>query len=100
MQEIILTKRKNGMAAMLLIILLYGASIAGCIFGGMALDAGSAGGIVLFVLSLLGFAQRTYITADCNHIEVLHRYGISLIYCSEHYNSAALLSFCNTYCKQ
>ena len=53
MQEIILTKRKNGMAAMLLIILLYGASIAGCIFGGMALDAGSAGGIVLFVLSLL-----------------------------------------------
>ena len=53
MQEIILTKRKNGMAAMLLIILLYGASIAGCIFGGMALDAGSAGGIVLFVFSLL-----------------------------------------------
>ena len=53
MQEIILTKRKNGMAAMLLIILLYGAAIAGCIFGGMALDAGSAGGIVLFVFSLL-----------------------------------------------
>ena len=53
MQEIILTKRKNGMAAMLLIILLYGAAIAGCIFGSMALDTGSAGGIVLFVLSLL-----------------------------------------------
>lgn len=53
MQEIILTKRKNGMAAMLLIILLYGAAIAGCIFGSMALDMGSAGGIVLFVLSLL-----------------------------------------------
>lgn len=53
MQEIILTKRKNGMAAMLLIILLYGASIAGCIFGSMALDTGSAGGIVLFVFSLL-----------------------------------------------
>lgn len=53
MQEIILTKRKNGMAAMLLIILLYGAAIAGCIFGSMALDTGSAGGIVLFVFSLL-----------------------------------------------
>lgn len=53
MQEIILTKCKNGMAAMLLIILLYGAAIAGCIFGSMALDTGSAGGIVLFVLSLL-----------------------------------------------
>ena len=53
MQEIILTRRKNGMAAMLLIILLYGAAIAGCIFGSMALDTGSAGGIVLFVLSLL-----------------------------------------------
>ena len=44
MQEIILTKRKNGMAAMLLIILLYGAAIVGCIFGSMALDTGSAGG--------------------------------------------------------
>lgn len=51
MNEKVLSKRKNGMLAMLLTILLYGLAIAGVIFGGMALDKG--GNPILFIVSMV-----------------------------------------------
>ncbi len=51
MQEKVLNKKKNGMAIMLLLILLYVASVAGVIYGGFNIDIG--GSPVLFILSLV-----------------------------------------------
>lgn len=51
MKENVLNQRKNGMAAMLLTILLYCLAIVGVIFGGIALDNG--GSPVLFIVSMV-----------------------------------------------
>ena len=50
MQEKVISKRKNGMAVMILTILLYCLAIVGAIFGGIALERG--GNPVLFIVSL------------------------------------------------
>ena len=51
MNEKILNNRKNGMPAMIVTILLYAAAIAGCIFGGIALDQGHSP--VLLIVSII-----------------------------------------------
>lgn len=51
MKEIVLGKKKNGMIVLLLTIILYLASIAGCIFGGMVIDNG--GSAFLLVVSII-----------------------------------------------
>lgn len=51
MNEKILNNRKNGMPAMIVTILLYAAAIAGCIFGGIALDQGNSP--VLLIISII-----------------------------------------------
>ncbi|MBR2973694.1 MAG: SPFH domain-containing protein [Clostridia bacterium] len=51
MKEKVLSKRKNGMSAMLLTILLYCLAIVGVIFGGIALDKG--GNPILFIVSMV-----------------------------------------------
>ena len=51
MNEKILNNRKNGMPAMIVTILLYAAAIAGCIFGGIALDQGNRP--VLLIVSII-----------------------------------------------
>lgn len=51
MNEIILSKRRNGFSVMVLCILLYLAAIAGMIFGGMQMEAD--GSPVLFIVSLV-----------------------------------------------
>ena len=51
MNETILGKRKNGMAVLLLTILLYVAAIAGCIFGGIGMENGESP--VLFIVSIV-----------------------------------------------
>ena len=51
MKENVLNQRKNGMAAMLLTILLYCLAIVGVIFGGIALDNGRSP--VLFIVSMV-----------------------------------------------
>ena len=51
MNEKILNNRKNGMPAMIVTILLYAAAIAGCIFGGIALDQGNSP--VLLIVSII-----------------------------------------------
>ena len=51
MKEIVLKGKKNGMAALLVLVVLYGASIAGTVIGGMMLDAGRSP--VLFAVSLV-----------------------------------------------
>ena len=51
MNEKILNNRKNGMPAMIVTILLYVAAIAGCIFGGIALDQGNSP--VLLIVSII-----------------------------------------------
>ena len=51
MQEKVLSTRKNGMAVMILTILLYCLAIVGAIFGGIALERG--GNPVLFIVSLV-----------------------------------------------
>lgn len=58
MSEIVLKNRKNGMAVLLITILLYAAAVAGCIFGGLALEGGSPGAwqIAAFVVSLVWLA--------------------------------------------
>lgn len=53
MQEKILNTRKNGMAALIVIAGLYALSIVGTVLGGMAMDKGSAGGTVLFIISMV-----------------------------------------------
>lgn len=53
MQEKILNTRKNGMAALVIIALLYTLSIVGMVFGGIAMDEGSSAGIALFVISTI-----------------------------------------------
>ena len=50
MNEKVLSKRKNGMSAMLLIIFLYCLAIVGVIFGGMSLEKG--GSAILFIVSM------------------------------------------------
>ena len=51
MKEIELKGKKNGMMALLALVVLYGASIAGTVIGGMMLDAGRSP--VLFAVSLV-----------------------------------------------
>ncbi len=51
MNEIILSKKKNGMIALLLTILLYAAAIVGVIFGGMMIDGHDSP--ILFVISMI-----------------------------------------------
>ena len=51
MKEIVLNRKKNGMLVMLLTILLWLASIAGIIFGGLMIDEGKCS--VLFIISLI-----------------------------------------------
>ena len=54
MEEKIISGRKNGMAVLLLTILLYLAAIGGTIAGGLMLDAGmTAAGVVLLVVSIV-----------------------------------------------
>ncbi len=56
MKEIVLSKKKNGMAVLLLTIVLYLAAIALLIFSGIRLEAseeGSAGLVVLLVIAIL-----------------------------------------------
>lgn len=50
MEEKIIHGKKNGMLVLLLTILFLAASIAGCIFGGMMMDAGKSP--VLFIVSM------------------------------------------------
>ena len=51
MEEKIIHGKKNGMLVLLLTILFLAASIAGCIFGGMMMDAGKSP--VLFIVSMV-----------------------------------------------
>ena len=51
MNEKILNNRKNGMPVMIVTVLLYAAAIAGCIFGGIAVDHGNSP--VLLVVSII-----------------------------------------------
>ena len=51
MNEKILNNRKNGMPVMIVTVLLYAAAIAGCIFGGIAVDHGNSP--VLLVISII-----------------------------------------------
>lgn len=52
MQEKILNTKKNGMVALILIVLLYTLSVVGMVFGGIALENNPSGGdIALFVVS-------------------------------------------------
>ena len=51
MNEKVLSKRKNGMLAMLLTILLYCLAVVGAIFGGIALDKN--GNPILFIVSIV-----------------------------------------------
>lgn len=51
MQEKILNNKKNGMLVLLLTVALYLLAIAGCIFGGIAIDEGKS--LVLFVVSIV-----------------------------------------------
>ncbi len=54
MNEKILSRKKHGMAVLILTSLLYLASIAGCIFGGIWMDAGENGiGVPVFVISII-----------------------------------------------
>ncbi|MBQ1576441.1 MAG: SPFH domain-containing protein, partial [Oscillospiraceae bacterium] len=49
MEEKILNTKKNGMAMMLLFLLLYAAAILGIVFGGINLDKGNLIGLALFI---------------------------------------------------
>lgn len=52
MKEKIYKSKKNGMAVLIIMIVLYAAAIAGMVFGGIGAEAGnSTGAIVLFVIS-------------------------------------------------
>ncbi|MBP3706966.1 MAG: SPFH domain-containing protein [Clostridia bacterium] len=51
MREKVLNKKKNGMAVMLLTALLYLATVAGAIYGGILMESGKS--IVLFVVSIV-----------------------------------------------
>jgi len=51
MNEIILSKKKNGMAVLLLTILLYLAATVGCIFGGIGIENGESP--ILFIVSMI-----------------------------------------------
>ena len=54
MKEIILSNKKNGMAVLLITILLYLAGIAACILGGILIDSPlSILGIILLVVGIL-----------------------------------------------
>ena len=53
MKEIQLKGRKNGMAVLLMLILLYAASIVGLVIGGMAMDEGKSP--ILFIVCLVYF---------------------------------------------
>lgn len=51
MNEIVLNNKKHGMLVLLLTLLLYLAATAGCIYGGMLIDAGA--GPLLFIVSII-----------------------------------------------
>jgi regulator of protease activity HflC (stomatin/prohibitin superfamily) len=51
MKEIVLNNKKHGMAVMLCTILLYLVAIAGCIWGGMLIDAGKTP--VVFIIAMV-----------------------------------------------
>ena len=52
MKEKIYKSKKNGMAALIIMVVLYAAAIAGMVFGGIGMEAGrGAGAIVLIVIS-------------------------------------------------
>ncbi len=51
MKEIVLEGKKNGMGALLVLLVLYGAAIAGTVIGGMMMDAGKSP--VLFAVCLV-----------------------------------------------
>lgn len=53
MKEIELKGRKNGMLALLALVLLYAASIVGLVIGGMAMDAGKSP--ILFIICMVYF---------------------------------------------
>ena len=53
MQEKILTNKKNGMAVLIVAILLMAASIAGCVIGGPLLDAENPIGAPIFAASVV-----------------------------------------------
>ena len=50
MKEKVLSKRKNGMAALLITVVLYLAAVFGVIYGGITLDNG--GNPILFIVSM------------------------------------------------
>ena len=54
MKEVVLENRKNGMAVLLAVIVLYLVAIAGCVAGGMMLSSGSAP--VLLIISAVVLA--------------------------------------------
>ena len=51
MNEIVLSNKKNGMAVLLITILMYLLAIAACIFGSFIID--SPLGIILLVISII-----------------------------------------------
>ena len=54
MKEIVLNRKKNGMAVMFLIIVLWLAAVAAAVFGGLLIDAGVAFlGVPLFIVGIL-----------------------------------------------
>ena len=53
MKEKILSNRKNGMAVLLLLILLYAAALAATIFGGIKMDEGAGWGVALLAVGVL-----------------------------------------------
>ena len=55
MKEIVLNNKKNGMAMLLLIVLLYLAGVAAMVVGGIfGMDRGHGWGVALFVLGVVG----------------------------------------------
>lgn len=53
MKERVLNNRKNGMAMLVLFLLLYIAAILGCIYGGVLISRDAKGGPVLLVLTII-----------------------------------------------
>ena len=50
MKETILTNKKHGMPVLLLVLVLYIASIAGCIWSAIALEGGAGAPVVAFLV--------------------------------------------------
>lgn len=56
MTEKVLSNKKNGMAILIIAILLYAAAVAGVIFGGFLADSGNDAGIILLVICIIYLA--------------------------------------------